>query len=448
MEAKIIDFFASHLHPGGYYALFIMTFLETSAFVGLLIPGESIVVIAGLFAARGTLDLFAVIGITLIGAVLGDTVGYYLGSRFGERFFLKWGPLFLFKKEYLDQTKDAFARYGGNIVFLGRFMAWLRAFAPVVAGISRMPYGRFFVYNLAGGIAWAVIFSLVGFFLGKSWNIIRIYLGRAGIIAFVAGLVLLYLYSVLHKKRPLIREKLFRTDGQLTVLLPDAWPLLKDRFDAGRWYGLNLTMALTVLILTLMSFGEIVEDVLDRETLFALDFRLQAFMEGFVTPGLTKGMTVITSLGGIYVLAPVILVLALYLLFIRNWWDLFALFIVTGLGETLLLLLKLFFHRPRPMPQLAIAHGYSFPSGHSFSAMIVYGFLLYLSWEMIQSGTKRTVMASFLSLLILFIGISRIYLNVHWATDVMAGFTFGLAWLIMSIIMVKTMEEMTRTREE
>ncbi|MBN2538649.1 MAG: bifunctional DedA family/phosphatase PAP2 family protein, partial [Deltaproteobacteria bacterium] len=380
-------------------------------------------------------------------AVLGDTVGYFIGSRFGEPFFLRWGHFFFLKREYLDQTKEAFMKYGGKIVFLGRFMAWLRAFAPVVAGISRMPYGRFLFYNAAGGIAWAVVFSLIGFFLGRSWDIIRIYLGRVGIAAFVAGLALLYLYSVLSKKRNLIWERLLQADQKLKELMPEAWPLLKDRFRAGRWYGLNLTLSLIVLILALMSFGEIVEDLIDREMLFALDFKMQSFIEGLVTPGLTKVMTALTGFGSIYLLAPVVLLLALYLLFLRNWGDLFALFIAAGVGQTLLILLKLFFHRPRPMPQLALSHGFSFPSGHSFSAIIIYGFLMYITWQVMQRGIKRTAIVAALSLLILSIGISRIYLNVHWTTDVMAGFAFGLAWLIMSIIMVKTMKEMTRTQQ-
>jgi len=174
---------------------------------------------------------------------------------------------------------------------------------------------------------------------------------------------------------------------------------------------------------------------------------MQSFIGGLVTPGLTKVMAAVTSLGSIYLLAPVVLLLAFYLLFVRNWWDLFALFIATGLGQTLLALLKFFFHRPRPMPQLALAHGFSFPSGHSFSSMIVYGFLIYITWQVMQRGIKRTVIISMVSLLILLTGMSRIYLNVHWTTDVMAGFAFGLAWLIMSIIMVKTMQEMTRTKE-
>ncbi|MDD5723581.1 MAG: bifunctional DedA family/phosphatase PAP2 family protein [Syntrophales bacterium] len=447
METTLTNFFVSHLHPGGYYALFIMTFLETSALVGLLVPGESIVVIAGLLAARGNLDLTAVIGIAIMGAVLGDTVGYFIGSRFGEPFFLRWGHLFFFKREYLDQAKEAFLRYGGKIVFLGRFMAWLRAFAPVVAGISRMPYRRFLFFNAAGGIAWAVAFSLIGFFLGKSWDIIRIYLGRVGIAAFVAGLALLYLYSVLNKKQHLIRERLLQADQKLTELMPDAWPLLKDRFRAGRWYGLNLTISLAVLILAFMSFGEIVEDLIDREALFVLDFKMQSFVGGLATPALTKGMVAVTSLGSLYLLAPVVMFLALYLLFVRNWWDLFALFIATGFGQSLLVLLKLFFHRIRPVPQLALSHGFSFPSGHSFSSIIIYGFLMYIAWRAMHRGITRTVITAALSLLILSIGMSRIYLNVHWTTDVMAGFAFGLAWLIMSIIMAKTMQEMTRTQK-
>jgi membrane protein DedA with SNARE-associated domain/membrane-associated phospholipid phosphatase len=446
MESKILATILPQLTHWGYYLIILITFLETSAFLGLLVPGESVVVMAGLLAARGVLELGDVIWAASLGAIMGDTVGYFVGHRFGEGFFLKYGHYFLFKKEYLDEAKGFFDKHGGKTVFLGRFMAWLRAFAPVVAGISKMPYQRFLLFNVAGGIAWATIFSLLGYFVGNSWGIIQVYLGRIGILAFIGGGVTLYLYLLFSKKRRLIGEKFDWISMKVSYHMPRVWEFLRDRFRAGGWYGLNLTIALVFFMLALFSFGEIVEDLIDEETLFYLDFRIQGLAKGIISPVATRSMVTIANFGGIYITVITIMIIFVYFLCKRDWWRLFTLFLAVGLGEILLVLLKLFFHRPRPVHQLAMAHGYSFPSGHAFAATIVYGFLIYVTWRSIKDRAIRLTISALSILLIVLVGISRIYLNVHWLTDVLGGYAAGLTWLVLSVIIVNTMKHMTAPR--
>ena len=191
MEERVLNFILPHLSDWGYYVIFVMAFLETSAFVGLLVPGETVIVVGGFFAGVGILNLGINIGVGSAGAVLGDTVGYFLGYRYGESFFRTYGRYFLFKAQYLDDAREYFVRHGGKTVFLGRFMAWLRAFAPVAAGMSRMPYHRFLFANVTGGVVWVSTFTLLGYFVGDNWEMIEKYMGRAGIIASVAGILVL-----------------------------------------------------------------------------------------------------------------------------------------------------------------------------------------------------------------------------------------------------------------
>ncbi|MEK6681670.1 MAG: bifunctional DedA family/phosphatase PAP2 family protein [Nitrospirota bacterium] len=441
MEKLIFNIILPHLNHWGYYVLFLMTFLETSAFLGFLVPGESMVVIAGLLASRGILELGDVVWVASVGAIMGDTVGYFIGHRFGEGFFLKYGKYFFFKKEYLDEAKGYFDKHGGKTVFFGRFMAWLRAFAPVVAGISKMRYSRFLFFNVAGGIAWATTFSLLGYFAGNSWGIIKVYFGRLGVFAFVFGVVVIFLYFFLTKRRRFIKERAGWIDRRLSSQMPKTWKVVKSRFSTGEWYGLNLTMGIVLLMLALLSFGEIIEDLVDKETLFYLDFRIQSFVEGIITPQITRFMVDITNLGGVYLSLLICGAMAIYLLYKKYWWNLFTIFLVVGGGETVLVLLKLFFHRPRPDQQLVTAHGYSFPSGHAFSAVIVYGFLIYVTWKLIKAETLRFIIFSVSILLIILVGISRVYLNVHWLTDVLGGYAAGFSWLVFSIIMVNTIKQ-------
>ncbi len=194
MEERLLNFIVPHLIDWGYYFIFVMAFLETSAFVGLVVPGESAIVLGGFCAGMGLLNVAAIIGVGTLGAVLGDTVGYFLGYRYGEPFFRRYGRWFGIRPDYLDDARDFFARHGGKTVFLGRFMAWLRAFAPVAAGIARMPYHAFFVANVSGAIAWVTTFTVMGYFVGNNWNVIEKYLGRAGIAASLAGIIVFLAY--------------------------------------------------------------------------------------------------------------------------------------------------------------------------------------------------------------------------------------------------------------
>ncbi|TAK09154.1 phosphatase PAP2 family protein [bacterium] len=442
MEHRFLPTLLPFLYQWGYFALFLLTFLESSAFLGLLVPGESAVVIAGLLASRNILDLGDVIWVASLGAILGDTVGYALGRWFGEPFFLKQGRFFFFEKASLEEAKRFFDKHGGKVVFFGRFVAWLRAFAPVVAGISRMPYFRFLFFNVLGGILWAAAFSLLGYFVGNSWERIQGYLGQIGLVAFVIGAMALYLYFVFIKKRGWIRKKIGRIDRTLAARMPKGWDFVKDRFRAGEWYGLNLTLSLIFLLLTVLSFGEIIEDLVDRETLYSLDFTIQKEVERIMTPRMTRIMLEITSVGGVYFTLGTLSLILIYLLRKGRRWDLFTIFLAVGMGEALLWLIKLLFHRARPVPQRVAAFGYSFPSGHAFFAMIVYGFLIYVTWKWMEGEILRWTLFSLSILFILLIGVSRIYLNAHWLTDVLGGYTAGLAWLLLSVLMVNTMKQL------
>jgi membrane protein DedA with SNARE-associated domain/membrane-associated phospholipid phosphatase len=448
MEKYIFDIILPHLNYWGYYVLFLMTFLETSAFLGFIVPGESMVVIAGLLASRGVLDLGDVIWVASFGAVAGDTVGYFIGYRFGEGLFLKYGRYLLIKKEYLDEAKKFFDKHGGKTVFFGRFMAWLRAFAPAIAGISKMRYPKFLLFNVAGGIVWATTFSVLGYFVGNSWDIIKIYLGRLGIFAFIIGAIIIYLYFLFTKRRRLIKEKVGWIDKRMFSQMPKTWEFVKRRFNAGEWYGWNLTISLVFLILALFSFGEIAEDFIDKENLFYLDLKVQKLVESITSPAITRFMVDITNIGGVYLIALIAAAMVLNLFYRRYWLDLFALFIAVGFGEMLLIILKLFFHRPRPSPQIISAHGYAFPSSHAFAAMTVCGFLIYMTWKLIKVKALRYIVFFFSGILIILVGISRVYLNVHWLSDVLGGYTAGVAWLLFSIVIINTVRQMTSTNRD
>lgn len=146
-----------------YGLLFFVIFMETGFVVTPFLPGDSLLFAAGTFAALGSLNIWLIIFLTIVAAIVGDTVNYWIGHYMGDRAYnVKW-----VKKEYLDRTHAFFEKHGGKTIFLARFVPIVRTFAPFVAGMGRMSYGYFFSYNVFGGIVWVLLFTLLGYFFGN-----------------------------------------------------------------------------------------------------------------------------------------------------------------------------------------------------------------------------------------------------------------------------------------
>ena len=148
-----------------YAILFFVIFLETGFVVVPFLPGDSLLFAAGSFAALGSFRLPLLLLLLSAAAILGDTVNYWIGHKVGPRVFGREKARF-FKKEHLDRTHAFYEKHGGKTIIIARFIPIIRTFAPFVAGIGRMSYGRFLAYNVIGGIAWVVSFVLAGYFFG------------------------------------------------------------------------------------------------------------------------------------------------------------------------------------------------------------------------------------------------------------------------------------------
>jgi membrane-associated protein len=149
-----------------YAILFLIIFVETGLVIAPFLPGDSLLFAAGAICALGTLDVWTMIGLLIIAAVLGDGVNYAIGSAVGPRIFTDTHRKWL-KREHLQRTHDFYERHGGKTIILARFMPFLRTFAPFVAGIGRMTYPKFAAYNVIGAILWVGGFSLLGFYFGN-----------------------------------------------------------------------------------------------------------------------------------------------------------------------------------------------------------------------------------------------------------------------------------------
>lgn len=156
----------------GYVGLFLIIFAESGLFFGFFFPGDSLLLTAGLLASRGLLNIYILIPLLFVAAVLGDNVGYWFGAKTGPKIFNRPNS-FLFKRENLLKAKAFYERHGGKTITLARWIPFIRTFAPIVAGAAQMEYRRFIFFNLIGGLAWAVGMTLLGYLLGLAFGSIE-----------------------------------------------------------------------------------------------------------------------------------------------------------------------------------------------------------------------------------------------------------------------------------
>ncbi|MGO4805250.1 DedA family protein [Arthrobacter sp. 2MCAF15] len=177
-----------------------LVFAEDALFVGFVIPGETAAVLGGVVASRGNAQLWLMMVLVVMAAVVGDSVGYEVGKHLGPRFLELRG--FRKKRTRLDEAQDFLRRKGGAAVFLGRFVAFFRAVMPALAGSARMPYPRFLAFNVAGGILWGVGFVLLGFVAGNSYEAVAKAAGRdIAVVVGVLAVIGLIIWQVRRRRR-------------------------------------------------------------------------------------------------------------------------------------------------------------------------------------------------------------------------------------------------------
>ena len=192
-----------HLPPPLVLALvFLFPAAESSVFIGFLVPGEIGIVLGGVLANQHKLPLWAVLVAAVAGAVIGDSVGYWVGKRYGE-WILRRLPNRIIDDEKIGRAEQTVRRYGGRAVFVGRFTAALRALVPGTAGMSGVHYGKFLVWNAAGGTIWAVAYVMIGYLAGSQYQRIEKYANYIGIALVIVIAVILIVRHRRAKAKPL-----------------------------------------------------------------------------------------------------------------------------------------------------------------------------------------------------------------------------------------------------
>jgi membrane protein DedA with SNARE-associated domain/membrane-associated phospholipid phosphatase len=448
---KVIEDIAEALGPWTYALVGTMAFLETGAFVGLIAPGEFTVIIGGVVAGQGEIDIVPLIGLAWLCCVLGDSASFMLGRKLGRQFMVKHGPRVKITPERLEKVEDYFSRHGGKTVLIGRFIGLVRAMAPFIAGSSGMPYRTFLPFSVLGTGLWATTFSLLGFFFYRSFEEVAAIAGRVTLvfgtlIAIIVGVVWLYRkyrdeeerrklgrYLDEREKNPFARP-FIRTARWLwrvfirpfgRVLAPQV-RFLWQRITPGEGLGIELTTALATAAVGSYVFALATINVMDvpGEGPTRFDTRVTDLVDNIRVDWLNDTAKVITWFGSGAVVGTLVLISILLLAWKRKPIELLTLAIGSGLTYAGVHITKGAVDRPRPEGSLVETMGSSFPSGHAAYAT-AYVAMGVIAARVLPNLVSRVALVTGTLIAAALIGASREYLLAHYWSDVVAGWALG-----------------------
>jgi membrane protein DedA with SNARE-associated domain/membrane-associated phospholipid phosphatase len=433
---QIIEDLSKGLGAWTYLLVGGLAFLETGAFVGLIAPGEFTVMLGGAVASQGDVSLPLIIAITWLAAFSGDTVSFLLGARLGRGFLVRHGERFRITSERLKQVEDYFSRYGGRTILVGRFIGLVRALAPFIAGSSRLPYRNFAPFSILGTGLWSAALILIGYFAAQSLDTVTNVVGKglfvfAIVVGVVVALVLAYRFLREPENRGRVaaemeRRRALRPILRLARRLRPQFAFLGRRLTPGG-LGLEFTTllaALSVGLFVLIAYWSVVAGNPaptpgDRA---ALD--LSQDLQVHWLTSLAKG---VTQLGSGWVTYPLAALTALVLAARRNWMEFWALVVGTALIAVFVPEIKAWVERPRPPDPIISVGGFAFPSGHAAQGTLYTWLAITLALRVVPGITRRSLVIAAGIVLTVLIGLSRVYLRVHWMSDVSGGWALGLS---------------------
>lgn len=437
---KLLEDVGRALGTWTYLLVGVLCFLESGAFVGLLIPGETAILIGGVVAAQGELDIVVLIALVWATAVAGDLFSFMLGRRLGREFLVKHGPRVQITEERLQQVERFYDRHGGKAVFLGRWVGLVRAVSPFVAASSGMPLRRFLPYDVLAAGAMGTAFCMLGYVFWHSLDQV-LAIARRGL--FALGTTIVVVAGIVFAVNWL------RDEGNRREL--DAWidarastpvlgPAIRLARAAGRrlarparfvWdrltpgeLGLELTTLLAIAAVgSFVFFGYVL--ALDPISELTPGDRRAANWSADLRAGWLDDLAkIVTHLGALPVAGGALLLTSLVLIWRRQVLEAIALLGGLALTYAGVHVAKAALDRPRPLDPLVDAAGSAYPSGHAAYAVCWVAIAVALRHAFPGVRTRAGVLLLGVAIA-LAAGLTRIYLHVHWFSDVAGGWGLG-----------------------
>lgn len=398
--------FSGVLEQGGYLLLGAAVLFEALPLLGSLIPGHIVIILAGFFAKLGLFNVWSVILIGIICATTGDILSFLLGRKFGYAFLQKYGKYLFLKQEHIDKAKKLIDAHTGKTVVLGKFSPITRSYVPFLVGASGVHLRTFWIYNLLGSILWVGLSVGIGYIFGASYHVAAAYFGKFIVAAIFASIIIVWTYRFVNARFHVFRKY------ELFVL------------------GLNLA--------SLWILFKMMQDGLSANSFVAnFDIFTNIFVYEHALPFLTSLALTLSQLAGIEIMLALGLLIGLAYATRRKWRRAGIMILSVSLPMVIAPVLKDLFLRVRPENAFAIFEDPSFPSAHATLAAAFFMALIYVVAPSIKSWIWREAFIVFSVFSVIAIGVCRVILNVHWASDVIAGWALGIFLATSSVLVVR-----------
>ena len=461
---KLIGDIAGTLGPWTYALVGVMAFLETGAFVGLVAPGETVVIAGGVIAGQGEIELIPLIGIVWLCAVLGDTTSFFIGRRLGRGFLERHGPRVKITHERLEQVDRYFQRHGGKTILIGRFIGLVRALAPFIAGSSGLPYRRFLPYSVVGTGLWATTFCVLGYIFWRSFDRVAHLAGQAifgfGVtVAVIVGIVVAYRrrqairdWLLAHQRHPLLRPLFAIGRPVFRHVLRPVWMAVAppvrfawERITPGD-LGLELTTALAVGGVGVFVFVAYLLQLEDSLRPTPLDTELLDLADRLLNEFVVDVAKLVSDLGALPTMIGLVLVVSAVLGTRGRWTEVAVLVGGLALIYVTVHVAKDVVDRPRPAGPLVDTALSSFPSAHAaYATTWVAAAVMLTRRAGILTGASLVLIAVALAAAI---GLSRIYLRAHYWSDAAAGWGIGAGIFGLLAVIALVVEYMRHNPRE
>jgi membrane protein DedA with SNARE-associated domain/membrane-associated phospholipid phosphatase len=428
----------------GYVLVALFLFIEGA---GVPVPGETALVTAAALAGRGTLSVVGVIVAGCIGTIAGGHAGYWIGARGGHAFVARHGKWIGLTETRLAKTHKFFDQHGAKTVLLGRFVAFVRSFVGIFAGLSEMPLRIFTLYNALGGTVWVLTFSALGYVFGRNLPRLVHYIGRVSLlvaifIAVVAGVVFLWRWFAKNRSTVVASlDQTFERAGtsprmsEMREHHPVAWRFMSGRFAQGKYLALHLVIGFAVSLAVIGIFASITEGLVDSSPLTRFDVIVAARLRESLAPEALRVFELLSGVGSRGAMT-LLLFAGGFVYAVRRQGLELAGWCAAFIGGSLLDAALRFVVRRSELPfadVVLLDWGTGLASGHALGVLVGCGMLAYLVCSFLKSAAARMLVIVVAIGLVVAITVSRLYLGQHYISDATAGLAAGLLWLTTCI---------------
>lgn len=423
--SALTDTITSFAATGGYTAIFIIILLEGLPLIGVVIPGHVIVVSAGFLASTGVLNPYTALAAAIVGAIIGDIVSYYLGYRYGWPLIEKLRPYFFVSERVLIRTREFLEKHTGKALFLGRFNPVTRGLMPFFVGSNKLNIKKFLVWNTLGICVWVGSSVALGYLIGLGFSLSSGWLSRVAATTIIIVALLAWSYRFVNARFHVFRK-----------------------FEL---FALGLNLASVIVLIRMIADAFSLSPFMTSFDLWVNDISSYTGETAFGVY-ITKAAAWVSAIGSVYALSLVSVCIGIYFASKKKWRS--AAIMLASVGSTVVFAawLKGLVERVRPtnfvLPEAGSAlHMFfdgartiaepSFPSGHAAVAAAFCVALVYVFTPRIRSWVTREIFIVISVGCAIAVGLSRLLLNVHWASDVIAGWALGIFCATISILFVR-----------